>query len=178
MRHEIGQRYSMTKNAVWVLITMAVALLQTTWPDALKVQGVIPDLVLLLVIYFAIGEGEERAMFTGLVGGIYQDVASNAVLGHHVICLVTVGFLVGRLSTRLVTEHPAVKAGLVFCAGVLHGIFYVFIQFVQQPVSGAIYPILNSVIPGAFYSALITPLLFPLLGWIFHRRRQAALEGI
>ncbi len=167
----------MTRNMVWFVVTMAAALLQTTWPDMLKVQGVIPDLVLLLVVYFAIAEGEERAMFTALIGGVYQDVASNAVLGHHVICLVITGYLAGRISTRLVTEHPAVKAGLVLCAGVLHGILYVFIQFVQQPASGAVYPIINSVIPGAFYSALVTPLFFPLLAWIFHRRRLAVQEG-
>lgn len=163
----------MTRNAVWFVIIMAAALLQTTWPDILKVQGVLPDLSLLLVVYFAITESEERAMFTGLIGGIYQDVASNVVLGHHVFCLVIVGYLAGRISTRLVTEHPAVKAGLVFCAGLLNGAFYVFIQFVQQPAAGAIYPFLNSVIPGAFYTALLTPVFFPLLAWIFHRKRLA-----
>jgi len=167
----------MAKNLIWIITVAVTALIQTTWPDALKIQGVLPDLTLLLVVYFAISEGEERAMFTGLLGGIYQDVASNAVLGHHVLCHVIVGFIVGRVSTRLVTEHPAVKAGLTFLAGVVHGILYTGIGYVQEPDFLPAYTIVTAVVPGAFYTALLTPIAFAMLGWIFHRR-QAVQGGL
>lgn len=165
----------MKKNIFWFITVAACALLQTTWPDGLKLQGVLPDLPLLVVVYFAVFEGEERAMFTGLIGGIYQDVASNAVLGHHVFCLVALGYFAGRLSTRLITEHPAVKAGLVFLSALGAGILYVGIQYVQQPSAGALDPILTSVIPSAFYTACITPVVFYILRLIFHRKK--ALGG-
>ncbi len=166
---------NMRKNILWLLAIVAAALVQTTWPDALKLQGVLPDLPLLLVVYFAMAEGEERAMFTGLIGGIYQDVASSAVLGHHVFCLVAAGYAIGRLSTRLITEHPAVKAGMVFLAALMAGVLFTSIHYIQQPASGAIYPFLTSVVPGAFYTAVLTPFVFAVLGWVFHRRR--ALSG-
>lgn len=165
----------MRRNILWFIVVVLAALLQTTWPDSLKIEGVIPDLTLVLVVYFAIAEGEERAMLTGLLGGVYQDVASSSVLGHHVICLVLVGYTVGRFSTRLVTEHPAIKAGLVFCAGIAHGILYTFIAYVQRPDLGLIYTIATSVVPSAFYSALVTPLAYYVLAWLFHRREL--MEG-
>lgn len=160
----------MIRNALWLLTVVAAALLQTTWPDVLKVEGVLPDLGLVLVVYFAIAEGEERAMFTGVIGGIYQDVASNTVLGHHVLCLVVIGFIAGRLSTRLITEHPAIKAALVFCAGLGHGVLFTMIQYVQKPDIGVLYLIATSVIPGAFYSALAAPFVFIVLRLLFHRK--------
>lgn len=158
------------KNIIWGVAVVLAALMQTTWPDFLKVQGVLPDLTLVLVVYFAIVEGEERAMFTGLLGGIYQDVASNTSLGHHVLCLVILGYVVGRFSTRLITEHPAIKAGLVFGAGLAHGILFTSILYVQKPDLSFFFLILTSVVPSAFYSALMTPVVFFLLGWTFHRR--------
>ncbi len=167
----------MTRNIIWLIVVAATALIQTTWPDFLKLQEVLPDLPLLLVVYFAIADGEERAMFTGLIGGIYQDVASNALLGHHVLCLVVVGYSIGRLSTRLITEHPAVKAGLVLLAGVVNGVLYTVVQYVQSPGNRLIYPVLTSVVPAAFYTALITPLAFVILTRIFHRE-EAPLGGL
>lgn len=158
------------KNVLWLGVVVLAALMQSTWPDVLKVEGVLPDLTLVLVVYFAIVEGDERAMFTGLVGGVYQDVASNSVLGHHVLCLVLLGFVIARFSNRLITEHPAVKAGLVFLAGLGHGILFTAILYVQKPNIEAIQTVFTQVVPAAFYSALVTPILFFLLGFLFHRR--------
>lgn len=163
----------MARNIIWLVVVAATALIQTTWPDFLKLQEVLPDLPLLLVVYFAIAEGEERAMFTGLIGGIYQDVASNVLLGHHVLCLVVVGYSIGRLSTRIITEHPAVKAGLVLLGGLVNGVLFTVIQYVQSPGSHVIQPVLTSVVPAAFYTALITPLALLILSRIFHREEPA-----
>ena len=92
----------MRRNLLWAVIVVATALVQTTWLDAIRLQGVLPDLTLLLVVYFAIADGEERAMFTGVLGGLYQDVAGNAVLGHHIVCHVIVGYVAGRVAQRLI----------------------------------------------------------------------------
>ena len=36
------------KNLFWLAIVIITALIQSTWPDMLKIQGVTPDLTLLL----------------------------------------------------------------------------------------------------------------------------------
>jgi len=160
----------MRKNLFWAVTVIAVALIQTTWLDAIRLQGVLPDLTLLLVVYFAVAEGEERAMFTGVLGGAYQDVAGGALLGHHILCHVVVGYLVGRVARRLITEHPAVKAGLVLCASVVHGILFTGIAYVQKPEMSALYTLATSVVPGAFYTALLTPAAFLVLAAVFSRK--------
>jgi rod shape-determining protein MreD len=157
------------KNLFWLAIVIITALIQSTWPDMLKIQGVTPDLTLLLVVFFAMLDGEERAMFTGVLGGVYQDVASETVLGHHVICLVIVGYMTGRLSTRLIANHPAVQVGLVFGAGMVHGIIYTSIAYVQRPDISALYNIGVGSVPAAFYTALITPFVYFALAWLFPR---------
>ena len=167
----------MKKNLLWALVVIASALVQTTLLDTIKLQGVLPDLIVVVVVYFAIADGEERAMFSGVLGGLYQDVAGDAVLGHHVLCNVVVGYAAGRLATRLITEHPAVKIGLVFSASLIHGLLFTGILYVQQPAISAVRTIASSVIPGAFYTALVTPVVFGVLARLFHRRRAAAGEA-
>lgn len=165
----------MLHNLIWIATVVVMALVQTTWPDFLTLQGVTPDLTLMLVVYFAIIEGEERAMFTGAIGGIYQDVASKVVLGHNVLCLVIIAYAIGRLSTRLVTDHPAVKAGLVFLAGLAQGVLYTSILYVQFPDTPFIRTILSNVVPASFYTALITPFVFFALSRVF--RERPATQG-
>jgi rod shape-determining protein MreD len=160
----------MLHNLLWLVTVVVMALVQTTWPDFLTLQGRTPDLTLILVVYFAIVDGEERAMFTGAIGGIYQDVASKVVLGHNILCLVVIAYAVGRLSTRLVTEHPAVKAGLVFLACLAQGTLYTIILYVQEPVTPVVGTILTAVVPSSFYTALITPLVFFAISRLFGGR--------
>lgn len=158
-------------NALWLVTVVVMALVQSTWPDFLKLQSVAPDLVLILVVYFAIAEGEERAMFTGALGGLYLDVASNTDLGQNVLCLVVVGYAAGRLSTRLVTEHPAVKVGLVLLAGIVQGVLYTGILYVRDPSATPVLgTLLTVVVPASFYTALLTPLLFFGLAKVFGAR--------
>lgn len=109
-------------------------------------------------------------MFTGVIGGLYQDVAVNTTLGHHVLCYVLIGYIAGRLATRLISEHAAVKAGLVLFAGFCQGVAYIAIQYVQQPQRGMLYPIINTAAPIAFYSAVITPLVFIFADRVFLKR--------
>jgi len=169
----------MKKNLLWAVTVIAAALIQTAWLDAVRVQGVLPDLTLLLVVYFALADGEERAMFTGVLGGMYQDVAGNAVLGHHILCHVLVGYVVGRVAARLITEHPAVKTVFVFGASLLHGALFTAILYVQQPGGiRALHTLAASVIPEAFYTALVTPAVFFVLARSFHPPTAVQEEAV
>jgi len=162
---------------VWLVSIVFAALIQTNWPHLLRFQDVTPDIIMVLVVYFAVAYGEERAMFTGVIGGLYQDVAINTTLGHHVLCYVLIGYTIGRLATRLVSEHAAVKAGLVFLASFCQGLLFVMIQYGLQPQRGILYPIINNAAPIAFYSAVITPMVFFVVDRFFHRRSMVS-DGI
>jgi rod shape-determining protein MreD len=148
------------------------SLVQTTWPDSLKIRGAGPDFVLLFVVFFAIVEGEERAMYTALIGGLYQDVTVNTLLGHHVLCLVLVAYGIGRFSTRLVTDHPAVKVGLVFVASLAQGVLFNGVLYIIEPDMKFLYSLIQIVIPVAFFSGILTPFLFVPLERIFQGRQS------
>ena len=163
----------MLRNAEWIIAIIVMALLQTNWPDVLKLQNVVPDLMLALVVYLALKESAERAMFTGVFGGIVLDVASNSVLGHHVLCLVLGGYTIAQLSRRIISEHPAIKVGLVLAAAFANGVLYTMIQYIQNPGMPFIYTVITSVAPAAFFTALLTPLLFFLLSRTLHHKHVA-----
>jgi rod shape-determining protein MreD len=163
----------MKSNIYWAILVIVTAQIEATWLSQLRIQGVQPDLILVLVVYFAIVDGEQRAMMTGLLGGLFQDVAADTGLGHHVLCLVLVGYTVGRLSERLITDNPAVKTSAVFFASILHDVIYIAVDYVQHVDPQAAYTMAIGTVPRAFYTALTTPFLFFFLDrtpTVEHRR--------
>lgn len=164
------------RTLLWFAVVVAAALLQTNWPNIVKFQQVLPDLTLLLVIFFGITAGRERAMLTGLLGGLYQDVASDTTLGHHVLCNVVIGYLVGRMAQRLITDHPAVKTGMVFLGAVLHGMLFLLIQYAHTPEMQVFRVFVATVLPTAFYTSIITPIVFFILNRLF-LHPQEPLQG-
>ena len=156
----------MRTHGPWILIVIAAGLIETTMLPTIRIQGVVPDLILILVVYFAIAEGSERGMYTGLLGGILQDVFANTGVGHHVLCLVVVGFVVGRMASRLITDNPAVKVMTVLAASIIHGFLYLAIEYIQKVDADAAVMMSYSIMPQAFYTAVITPVVFFLVARI------------
>jgi len=170
----------MRRNVFWAVLVAATALIQTTWLGAVRIQGALPDLTLLLVIYFALRDGEERAMWTGVLGGLFQDVAGNAVIGHNILCNVVIGYIVARVCQRLITDHHAVRVALVILACLARGVLYTLAFYVQNPDLAAVHHIVVTVVPGAFYTAICALFLFPVLDRPFVREafvKGEALEG-
>jgi len=165
------------KNAVWLFLVVLAATLETTWIEHIRMYDVVPNLTLLMVVFFAIVDGEERAMLTGAIGGVFQDVASNAVLGHNVLSNVVVAYATARIAARLITEHPAAKVALAFGASIAAGVVYVGVAYVQDPTIAAFHGIVARVVPSAFYTALFTPLMFFPLDRVFKRKREWALDN-
>jgi len=167
--------WSWRKNILWFLLIVLSAAVQATWFEAIRYGGAVPDLVLLLVVYFALSDGEERGMFTGALGGVFQDVAADTVLGHHVLGNVIIGYAVGHVSHRLIAEHPAVKVGVVFMSALAHGVLFHLVSYVQDPGLGIIRNFVGNVVPGAFYTAIVTPVVFIALDGL--RRKKGPTPG-
>lgn len=165
----------MRTNLIWAILVVVTALLEAKWPYVLRIQSVVPQLVLVLVVYFAITEGEERAMLTGLLGGLFKDVATDAAVGHSVLCLVIIGYITGTAAKRLITDNPAVKAGAVFCASVGYGLLYIVVDYLQRTEPGGVGVLFTALLPQAFYTALATPILFLLLSFSPMPQRRRAL---
>jgi len=155
----------MRTSFIWVIFIVFAALLEAQWPYFLRVQGVVPQLVLVLVVYFAMNDSTERAMFTGVLGGLFQEVAADEVLGHRILCLVVVGFVAGTLSRRLIIENPAVKAGAIIAASFIHGVLYLLIDYIQWPGSSNVHAQLAALFPQACYTALVAPGIFLALSY-------------
>lgn len=82
------------------LISLIVALLDTTWTPVFSVGGVVPDLVLVWVVSLIILLPDRAAVHFFMMG-LLKDLLVGEVLGRHALALLLVGFVLTFINGRL-----------------------------------------------------------------------------
>lgn len=93
-----------------ILAMLGLALaLQTTVAWAAMGNRTVVDLVIVAVIYFALGTGPNAGIAIGTVAGIAQDVLSGGVLGVSGLANSLVGCAAGILGTQFIVSSTMAR---------------------------------------------------------------------
>ncbi len=160
VENQQGARRGPTATIALAAIMIAIVVLETHWPSLLRFGGAKPDLMLLLVLYYSFSEGPTRAMAVGFFGGFLEDVFSAGPLGLHIFCKVLIGYAVGVIGTRLVTEHPIVMTIIVFLSTILEVALVVLLSFLYSDHVSVKFMFLHVGVPMAFYNSVLAPACF------------------
>jgi rod shape-determining protein MreD len=168
---------SAVRALVLALVLVLAVTLQVAVFSYVSIDGVVPNLALLVVVAAALVRGPEFAAVLGFLGGLAIDLAPPAdhVAGRWALALVVVGYLAGRVrhdaGTSALTAVLTV-AGCSFVGTSVYALSGMLLQDPAIPVSEAL-----GVIPVAVvYDVLLTPFVLPLLMRLFRRlqRHQVA----
>ena len=161
-------------SAVRALVLTGVLLLavvlQVAVFSVISVDGVVPNLALLVVVAAALSRGPEFAALLGFLGGLAIDLAppSDHVAGRWALALVIVGYLAGRVRHDAGTSALAAVITVAACSFVGTSVFALSGMLLHDssvPVGEAL-----KVIPVAvLYDVLITPFVLPVLMRMFRR---------
>jgi rod shape-determining protein MreD len=145
------------------LVVLAVGLQVGPFAD-LAVNGVTPDLLLLVVVAVGLVQGPERAALIGFLGGLALDLAPPAdhVAGRWALALVVVGYLVGLVRDDARQGLLGAMAATAAAAFVGTSIFALSGLVLDEP--GVTVSRVLEVIPIAVgYDVALAPLVLPLL---------------
>lgn len=83
------------------LFGLLAFLLRTSVFARLSINGVTPDLLLVVVVMTALRQGAFRGAIVGIVFGLLEDVATGRLIGMHALGLMLGGLAAGLLRRRL-----------------------------------------------------------------------------
>ena len=92
-------RLDIRKNLLWAVAVIGAALMQTTWLDLIRLADVLPNLTLILVVYFAIvvaAAAMTAVAFWRIYVEHFRSAPSNGKLAWIMCLLAAIGYgLVG-----------------------------------------------------------------------------------
>ena len=153
-------------TAVRALVVAAVVVAAVTVQlgvlPAIAIGDVVPNLVLVVVIAFALARGPEYGVLVGFAAGLILDLAPPAdhTAGRWALAFVVVGYLAGQ--ARRDARASALAAVLVVAAGSFIGtsLFALSGLLLQDP--GVTFEGVMHVLPIALvYDVVLTPLVVP-----------------
>ena len=154
----------MARGTFYLLILWTVAglLVRASAERTIGLFGVAPDLLTLVVVYWALAGGGLAGVLSGFVVGLVADADAGRTLGLTAGTLAAVGFLVGNLGSSLHRERPPAQFVVLFVAALL--VLSVRTLFAAQGdlvAWTAALPV--HVLARALYTALVGPLVYVLM---------------
>lgn len=151
-----------------VASVVTALLLQLTVLGRLPLPGAAPDLVVVVVVAFALAEGPMSGLVTGWAAGLLADGLADHQMGRLALAYALAGYVSGMLKdeTERSTLQPfgAVAAG----AAVAVGAFAVVGVLLGDP-RVSLYAVVRTLFSSVPYDVVLTPFVVPLVAGLVHR---------
>lgn len=142
--------------ALW---TAAGLLARSSVSQMLSLWGVTPDLLTLLVVFWALAGGARAGVFAGFVVGLVADAEAGRFFGLSAGVLSAIGFGVGSMGTSLHRDRPPAQfVVLFFAASISLAGRLIFATYGDVPAWLSELPV--QVFLRALYTAVIGPLVY------------------
>ncbi|MGD8400408.1 MAG: rod shape-determining protein MreD [Bacillota bacterium] len=137
---------------------------QATWIAQLHLPGEIkPDLVLVIVITYALLKGPYVGINIGLFAGFFMDLVSGGIIGGGVLTKILAGLSAGMLEKTIFKDNLLVPTLAVFSGTILFETLNLIIRL-SFGANLHFWEILFRVVfPMAFYNAILAPVIYQLL---------------
>jgi rod shape-determining protein MreD len=148
--------------AVFILV---VTILQADAVDIIAIGDITPDLLLILLVFFAIYGSTTEAIITSFILGLASDLIGH-VMGPGIISFGILGTSLAYLHRFIAIRQMLYQVIAIFITGFLAGLLMHFLTFFRgQP---ATLNICGSILKESIYSCLIGPFFFLPSAWLMN----------
>ncbi len=151
-------------------------LLQTSLFSFLRISGVVPNCLLILIITVAYTKGQIPAMITGFFAGILLDLCFSQTVGFCAILYMIVAFLAGFANKIYYERDYFVPGALMFAGEFVYSFMYYILFFLLRGKLELHTYFIYTILPRMLYTVLISLLLYPAFHGI--HRLLLRLEGM
>lgn len=159
-----GSKYYLSSYLIVAFITVLILVLQGSFLAFFLIEGIMPDLLLILVVCLAFLWGEKRGAVVGFIAGMFQDFFFGPALGFFTLSKIIPAYLAGLVSREIYTDQVIGPMLAVFFGTILHELVSFFLLGFfwghEFPLS---YYLENMFLPQAVYNFVLTLLIYPLI---------------
>ena len=122
------------KYFIPLFIFFPVVIIQLTIIPFISIQGVVPDLLLIAVVYLSISYGQIFGTITGASYGLLYDLISGNLVGSTMLSKTVAGFIAGYFSSETRREKYLYTYSfsiVVLITGLIDAIIFAFFSVID-----------------------------------------------
>lgn len=155
------------KRFIALFITVIVCfLLQTSVFQYFKLAGITPNILLILVVSFALMRGRKEGLIIGFFCGLLIDIFYGDYIGVYAFIYMCLGYFNGYFNRMFYVDDIVLPLAMVTGNGLLYNFFIYVIFFLLKNKLDFWYYAKSIIIPEVVYTTLITIIIYKLLLWI------------
>jgi rod shape-determining protein MreD len=145
-----------------ILIVIILFSIQTTWLGIFSIGGVIPDLVLIWVVYCGVYCSRTMGVGSAIVMGVLQDSLSGGLLGLNTLSKSFIGFFFASLKDKFFVEGIVPAAFFLVASSLFDGLVFYFSMNTVLEGEVASSFLYQSLPVYSIYNGTVGPILFLL----------------
>jgi rod shape-determining protein MreD len=158
-----------TQYIISLILFFPLLLIQTTVIPLLAIDTVVPDLILILLVYYAITQGQIYGSVLGFVYGFLIDIITGTTLGSAMIAKTLAGFTAGYFSSENKKDFYLISynfALIVLVASLIDSTINAFFSSINFITNIFMLFFQYALLPAIYTSAIA------LMGMIFYPKRR------
>lgn len=153
----------MRRFLITTLILIINIILQSTVFNLIRINSVIPNTALVIVVSMALLRGSFEGCLTGFGAGLLQDIFFGTSLGYYAVFGMVLGYLAGKFNHGFYKENYALPVMMCFFSAIIYEsmifltgpFFYGYLNFIHF--------FIKLILPEAVYSAVCTIAIYRIL---------------
>ena len=145
------------------LLVIIFFVLQTTVFKWLSFGGIVPNLLIILTATYGMMRGERYGLLIGFFCGLLADIFFGSFIGLNALFYMYIGYLNGKFHQIYYEDDIKLPLALILGSDLVYGLSYYTIMFLLRSRFDFSFYFMNTILPEAIYTILVSLLFYPLL---------------
>lgn len=168
----------MKKLITLILTTIFCFLLQTTIFQSLKLAGISPNIMLILVVSIGFMRGRTEGMLVGFFSGLLLDILYGGYLGIFALVYLLIGYINGYFNHMFFSDEYLLPIGLILGNDLILNLCIYILYFLMRNRLDFLFYLRYTILPEMIYTIVITLVLYKLLlvidSWLKSNEKRSA----
>jgi len=163
---------------VYIIEIIVCFLIQSAMFHYLKLAGIMPNLLLILVVSTAYMRGKMSGLLIGFFSGLLVDLMFGSyVVGLYALLYLLIGYVMGFTNKVYSNDDYTLPIVFVAISNFAYGFFYYVFEFLLRGRLNFLFYLRRFILPEIIYTVAVSIFLYKLLHMINNRLERNQDEG-
>ncbi|MBE6022840.1 MAG: rod shape-determining protein MreD [Cellulosilyticum sp.] len=151
----------MMRTIVLGILLVFVHILESTLFEYIRIGGIGPNFMIMIIVSFALLRGSKEGMLIGLVAGLLYDISFGLHIGPTMITYMLIGYTCGKFNKNFYRENFIIP----FICTLISSLFYSMVNIMALVLRGTLnfgYFIKSVMIPELIYTITLSLIVYQI----------------